>query len=770
MTVAHPLDERTALARRPGPFGPGRRAAFATLTDDWLRTLFSATGGTDLALIAVGGHGRAELAPGSDLDLVLVHRSDARRAGEAAERIWYPIWDAGLRLDHSVRSVAEARRLASEDLKVLLGLLDARLVAGDAEIAEQVVSSVRGDWRAMAVKRLPELKAMVDERRAAFGDLATLLEPNLKESYGGLREGTILRAIAASWVTDMPHTGWEEQLTLLLDARDALHVATGRREDRLLLQEQDDVARLLDAADADAMLRGVYSAARTIAYAAELTWHRVDRLARRSSRFTFRPVSRRGLDRVPLADGVVVQDGEVVLAVDADPARDATLTLRAAAAAAQAGLPIAPHALDRLAAESTPLPRPWPRAAREAFVSLLGSGTALVGVWEALDEHGLIDPLLPHWAVVRSAPQRNSVHRFTVDRHLVETAVQAEVLARTVDRPDLLLVAALLHDIGKARPGDHSIVGADLAVELATLMGFPADDVETIRVLVRHHLLLAETATRRDLEDPATASAVLEHIGSHEVLDLLTALTEADAIATGPAVWSEWRRQLIAELAAQCHRRLAGRPEPEAPTLTPDQALAVEQDGLWVLMEPGDDVVTVTVATDDRPGLLSLAAGVLSLNRLQVRAARVVTVGRRAVQIWTVQPVFGDPPTSERISEDLRRAIDGTLDVAERLRTRDAAYPAPAGLGRADPRVQVITGGRATILEVRAHDESGLLHRITAAVFAAGAGITGAKVATLGSEVVDVFFLVDRAGEPLSDDHAHAVQVTVQAALSSQVP
>lgn len=775
--MAAPLAAREELIGRPGPFGPGRRAALTAATDGWLRTLFDAAapGTRDVALIAVGSHGRAELAPGSDLDLVLVHRGDGDLAGGIAERIWYPVWDSGLRLDHSVRSVAEARRLASTDLKVLLGLLDARVIAGDEALRDQLVGSVLADWRAMASDRLPLLREMVDHRRSAFGDIATLLEPNLKESFGGIREGTVLRAIAASWVTDIPHTGWQDALEVILDARDALHRATGRAEDRLLLQEQDTVAELLGSPDADALLRDVYGAARSVAYAAETTWHRVGRLARRGPRLSLRPVRRRGADRLPLADGVVVQDGEVVLAAEARPDRDPVLLLRAAAAAAQAGLPLAPHAVRRLAAESAPLPRPWPRAAREAFVSLLGAGEPLIGIWESLDQAGLGEVLVPGWSVVRCAPQRNSLHRYTVDRHLLQTAVEASALTRDVERPDLLLVGALLHDIGKARPGDHSIVGAELAVGHAAMLGFDAQDVEVIRLLVRHHLLLAETATRRDLDDPATAQSVTEVIGSHEVLDLLNALTRADALATGPSVSSDWRRRLIDDLTARCHHLLAGRVVPVEPSLTHDRVQALAGDGLAVLLEPVDDAAVVTVAAPDRMGLLATAAGVLSLHRLQVRSARVATHGDRAIQEWTVHPLFGDPPSEQRLAEDLRLALDGSLDLEARLRAREEAYrPAAGETGalRARPRVDLVAaeGARATILEVRAHDEAGLLHRIASAVAAAGAGIAGAKVATLGSEVVDVFFLVDDHGRPLDDAHAASVQVTVLGSLTGQVP
>ncbi len=431
----------------------------------------------------MGGYGRGELTLGSDLDLLLLHKAGAPEAARVAERIWYPIWDSGLRLDHSVRTVSEARRLASEDIKVVLGLLDARVIAGDASLAEQLQGAVLSDWRAMADKRLPDLQALVMDRRKKFGEASQLLEPDLKESYGGLRDATVLAGVAASWVTDVPHQGWQDSVAFLLDVRDALHRVSGRSGDRLVMQEQEAVAvELVGVPDADALLRAVYDSARNIAYASDVTWYRVDRLARGRQRSAFRALRRQTPNRLPLAEGVVMQDGEAVLALEAHPGDDEGLLLRAAAAAAQAGLPLSPHTVERLAAESTDPSVPWSRDVRESFVALLGAGPSMPRVWESLDQAGVISRLIPGWDVVRSAPQRNALHTYTVDRHLVETAVQASALTRNVDRPDLLLVSALLHDIGKARGGDHSVVGARLAADLAARMGFDEDDVAVIVV------------------------------------------------------------------------------------------------------------------------------------------------------------------------------------------------------------------------------------------------------------------------------------------------
>ncbi len=240
-------ERRTELLVRPGLSGPDRRRALADLTDAWLAGLFDDAGGTGsgAALVAVGGYGRRELSPGSDLDVVLLRPTGVgdKRAAELADQIWYPIWDSGVRLDHAVRTPAEARRVAADDVRALLGMLDVRHVAGDVALSEGLRSSILSDWRGLATKRLPDLLAAAQDRAERSGDVAFALEPDLKESRGGLRDLTVLRAIAASWVADTPHSGLEDAQRTLLDVRDALHTVTGRSTDRLVLQEQDAVAQ-----------------------------------------------------------------------------------------------------------------------------------------------------------------------------------------------------------------------------------------------------------------------------------------------------------------------------------------------------------------------------------------------------------------------------------------------------------------------------------------------------------------------------------------------
>ncbi|TDB83968.1 [protein-PII] uridylyltransferase, partial [Actinomadura sp. KC216] len=483
------------------------RAERAADLDRWLGSLLPVL--EDVALVAVGSHARRELTPGGDLDLVLLHRGRSGIA-EIAGRVWYPVWDSGLRLDHSVRTVHEARTVARGDLKAALGLLSARWIAGDRSLADELRTGVLTDWRADATARLAELSQLCRERWEAQGELAFLLEPDLKEARGGLRDVHILHAVAASWVASGPDGRVRAAHDLLLDVRHALHDVTGRSSDRLVLQEQDAVAHALGLADANALLRSLSAAARTITYA---TSHALRRAKPR----------RGAIERRPVGDGAVEHDGEVVLARNAD-LNDPALILRVAAAAAHAGLPLAPATVDRLADRAAVPAPPWPAAARDALVSLLGAGPAAIGVWEALDQADLIVRLLPEWERVRNRPQRNPVHRFTVDRHLVETAAGAAALTREVARPDLLLLSALLHDIGKGSPGDHSTTGAVIAHDIGTRLGLPEDDVRVLETLVRHHLLLPETATRRDIDDPMTVQTVTAAVSAvpgrgREILD-----------------------------------------------------------------------------------------------------------------------------------------------------------------------------------------------------------------------------------------------------------
>ncbi|MCQ0019872.1 [protein-PII] uridylyltransferase [Actinomadura madurae] len=740
-----------------------------------------------VALVAVGSHARRELTPGGDLDLVLLHRGLAGVAA-LADRVWYPVWDSGTRLDHSVRTVHEARTVARGDMKAALGLLSARRIAGDHALVDELRAAVLTDWRADAPARLTELSAMCRDRWEAQGELAFLQEPDLKEAHGGLRDVHVMHAVAASWVASAPDARVRSAHDLLLDIRHALHEVTGRSSDRLVLQEKQAVAETLGLLDADVLQRSIAEAARTITYAASHLWRRVDRFTRtRASTAHPTPPTadvnkgasgsgRVGGDgrgeRRPVGDGAVEYEGEVVLARNAD-LNDPALVLRLAAAAAQAGLPPAPATVARLA-ERAVLPRdPWPAEARHALVSLLGAGPEAIAVWEALDQAGLIVRLLPDWERVRNRPQRSPVHRFTVDRHLVETAAGAAALTREVARPDLLLVGALLHDIGKGWPGDHSTGGAVVARDIGARLGFPEEDVRVLETLVRHHLLLPETATRRDIDDPVTIQTVTEAVAEvpgreRELLDLLAALAIADGGATGPAAWGPWKAGLVAELArragaalARRHPAARARPGPRPPRPGPPRRRRRPRRGLPDHHRRARPA-RPPVARRGRPrppppGRQDRPDDVLPRRR-----------GDTAVLDFTAVPEYGTPPDPASLEADLRRMLAGRLDVAARLERRARSVRARPGITVPPPRVMIVPDASrtATVVEVRAHDRPGLLWRIGQAFGACGVQIRAAQVDTLGAEAVDVFYVVDGQGRPLEDPAAAAaVRDEVLAAL-----
>ena len=726
-------------SKRSEPVGAAAREARAAALDRFLAGLAGRLPG-GVALVAVGGLGRRECAPYSDLDLVLVH-AQVPGVAELAARIWYPIWDARIGLDHSVRTVPEAMAVAAGDPVVGLGLLDARLVTGDPELAGELATAARDQWRRTASGALTRLREATEQRHHRHGELAFLLEGDLKEAAGGLRDAAVLRGIGYAGVADAYRPAVRAAYTRLLDVRDALHLSVGRRVDRLLAQEGDPVAARLGLAGRDALLRRVATDARTVAHGLDDAWRAVRRWQDGRGRRTGRP------QRRPVAADVVAYEGEAVLARTAiGPRPDPTLSLRVAAAAATARLPIARATCEWLAAFGPSLPQPWPPAARDAFLTLLGSGEALVPTWETCDRYGLVAGWLPEWHRLRGAPQHHPAHRYTLDRHLVQAAAEAARFTREVDRPDLLLLGTLLHDVGKGLPGDHSQAGAPVAAAVATRIGLPPADVAVIDRLVRLHLLLPETATRRDLSDPVTISSVASAVCDPGTLDLLSALTRSDAAATGPAAWSDWKGRLVAELVARVGAALRHGELPRP--AVPDPALVAGP--LPAVHLTGD---RVAVAAARRHGLLAGVAGCLAMHRLDVVSADAAVVDGRALVEFVVQPRYGVGAEPAPLAADLRRVAAGDGSVTQRL--RQAGRRAGSG---APPRVvwheQAATG--AVVLELRAADAPGLLFRVASALDAAGAEVRAARISTLGADVVDAFYLVGAWADPAERDRVAA--------------
>ena len=724
--------------------------------------------GKEIALAAVGGYGRGELSPGSDLDILFLHsgKVSPEELKAFVDNVLYPLWDKKS-VDHSVRTRSETRDATSSDLRVATGLLDIRLIAGNPDLVAGVQLDALDFWRKNAKENLAGLHKSLQERHVRAGELAYLLEPDLKEARGGLRDIQALRAISSSAAIAVPleKISWAEGT--LNNVRESLHIASGRGKDRLLFQEQDKVARLLDYPDADAMMSDVARAARSVDYLLNYTWHALEHKGKDGlGRILKRP-------RITtVAKNVSASNREIVIdpftSLDDDP----VVGLRAAATAAQLGLPLSldtcTELSENLKSGQGKLPTPWPREARELLISLIGAGEAMVGIFESLDQEEIIFEWIPEWMSVRSLPQRNALHRHTVDRHMVETAVHAAKLTRKVQRPDLLLFAALFHDIGKGAQEDHSLRGLRLIEPIAQRIGFDAKEIEILKNLVLHHLLLSSTATRRDLDDPATIQSIVSLIPDVNTLELLHALSIADGEATGSAGWSDWKATLVNDLVQRVKRAMAGAEFAQQPEVSEKQMAQAEKGELRVILEEHSSGYAVEVIAPDKPGLLSIVAGVFNISRLDVKSARTKTLGNSAVMNWIVTPEPHAPEISAiKLHDLIAGALFDSKDVEEKLIARAAAYASVPSIPVPDPEVEIFTDAAtdATVIEVRSHDRPGLLFRIGAAITQSKIDIRSAIVTTLGAEAIDTLYVTELTGGPLSPERATEVASHLKQAL-----
>jgi [protein-PII] uridylyltransferase len=498
---------------------------------------------------------------------------------------------------------------------------------------------------------------------------------------------------------------------------------------------------------------------------------------------------------------VAVAAGEVVLAEGANPESDPSLGLTAAAAAARAGLPLAAGACARLARSAHTLPEPWPTEARQQLARLLGSGVGLLDVWEALDLAGVLGRWLPEWDRVRMLPPQNAVHRFTVDRHSLEACVRASELAGSVRRPDLLAVAALLHDIGKgtgdtvsAGAGgegtsaekaigevggsdhagtDHCGRGAPIAYRIARRWGFDDEDAETIRLLVAGHLDLPVTATTRDIADPVTVAGLANRIGDRDTLDLLHALAIADARATGPHASSAWRLTLIATLADAVRASFTAGHPTALPRHRVD--LPTLHGGVGLSVEIVDGTESLVIAVPDTLGALAVVSGVLSLEGFGIVRALAYPYqpygGEEGADVWLSEWMVtgADGIDQIRLRERVAVALaDGGARVNERLSRRDGTAADSVGQRQLTKDQVVVVADAsttATVLEIRAADRPGLLHRVSRELAGRRLDVRSAHAATHGAGVVDVFYVTGSDGRPLSRERAEHVASDLTAVL-----
>ena len=738
--------------------------AYSRRIDEWLQQLFADRlgGRSGISLVAVGGYGRGALSPQSDLDVMLLHNGwNQEDLEEAAQALWFPVWDEKIALGHSVRTIAQSIELASTDLETATSLLSLRHLAGDAELSDDLAEESSRTWRKNRRKWLPQIVDDARDRERTNGEVAYLLEPDLKESSGGLRDINAVQWIEASGIEllDQERRDLRAANDVLLAARVELHRGTSRKGDVLLLEEQDSVADALGIGDADVMMSQVAASARTITWIADDVFLRVRNSLRRLRLRAGKPKR--------IADHVYLVDGTVAIAPGSPVSTDQALMLRLAVAAAENEARLDRDSLDQLVDHGAEITTPWSDELRELFVRLLRTGDSAIHVVEALDHVGLFTRLLPEWEPNRSKVQRNQYHRFTVDRHLLEASSIASTLTDTVDRPDLLVVGALLHDIGKGYPGDHTEVGIVLIDTIASNMGFTVDDVDTLKRLCEHHLLLVDVASRRDIEDPGTIAVVAEQVRTKSFLHLLAALSESDSIATGPSAWTRNKAYLMGELTRSTDRWL----ESDG-TTTLDRSFPAEEQ--LALMAAHEHVVlgsdqTLQIVTRDRPGLFARVAGALALCDLSIVDAQIHVTGTKALEVLQVADAYEEdnPVDWERAVELVEEVLGNSDDLTPRFEARERSIlrrsvqaPQPIETVRVDFDNEV--SEVSTVIEVAGPDRLGLLYEVSSTIVAAGLDTQQARVQTVGGDVVDSFYVQTLDGAKFIEAEA---QEALRAAL-----
>jgi [protein-PII] uridylyltransferase len=752
-------------------------------------------GGGRLALVAVGGYGRRELCLYSDIDLMLLHSGSVP---SGAERVFYPLWDAGLKVGHAVRSSREAIQAAREHIETLTALLDARLIAGDADLYGELCHGLSTLMRRGRVDLGARLEMLERERRQREPYL--LQELNVKEGRGGLRalHGLHWEARARE-LSGRGAGGVGPAHETLLVTRNALHAVSGKAFDSYVYDLHQPVAEWLGV-DSQAWSRQLYQAVRGIDRAVTRHWAAAEvRPARDARRWTVSGLlGRRSPSPAPPAQPSEPRAfyGGSVLSL-------------AARAAAGSGPPFDLDQESMIRAAMGPM---WTAEDREGFLTLLRTGDRGAEIFDALDALGWAERALPEWSHVCGLPQYPPFHLHPVDVHLWRTVSETLTIARRdspepvlagvaaeLDSLDDALLAALLHDIGKGWPGDHSIAGARAARAFCRRARFGPRTAATVSRAIEHHLLLPTVATRRDLDDPAVIRDVADAIGDARTLRVLYLLSVADSRATGPAVWSPWKGSLMRMLYERTDDELRRRERAVQPArpefdLAPIVALVRDVAGesvvrqhfaampagyagswqieemaqhirlMWPAPGPGEIRLEVThggaaddlvLALEDRPGLLSITSGVLALHNISVLGGRFATrsdgVALQALHVVDALGVGIDDERWSRVRRDIPRVLRGEIDLEALLREKLHAGRLYAGRRLRVPTRVVVDAqisSRATLVEVHAEDRTGLLHDITRALFELRLDINLAKVDTLGREVVDVFYVRDLAGHP----------------------
>ena len=813
--------DATALAQRRG------ESVQRIVVHVWMACLGDVN---DAALFAVGGFGRGLLFPCSDVDLLaLVGPSEPARL-RALEQCFATLWDIGLKVGHAVRDLAQCRALAAQDASVFTSLLDARRLAGDPSM-EQGLRAIVDDpalWppAAYLAARLAER----DARHARFNDTAYNLEPNLKDGPGGLRTLDSLRWLGrrlahAEDFDDMVAEGLldpaekdtlEQAQATLRRYRFALHLEAGRAEERLLFDYQRALAARLGFQDeheknlgVEQFMQGYYRAASQVERLGVQIAERFEEMLEPPT--AAQPV---GEDFVRYGRRLAARDPDIFMRrhaalVDAFIARLGEPGITGFTADTMRRMHQASAVLDGSLAEDPEV--------LAAFLRLLRLGAPAVEAMWRMNRHGLLAAILPAFGKVFGRMQYDLFHVYTVDEHtlrvLRNVARFAEPAAAnefpiaceiwpTLPRPELLLLAALFHDIAKGRGGDHSVLGEEEALSFGRRLGLPEEDTQLVAWLVRWHLLMSTTAQRQDITDPDVVQRFAEAVGAPTRLDLLYLLTIADIIGTSPKLWNGWKDRLLADLytatryalrseeelphdadarvracreqalallekdgytAEACARAWRGFPEQSFLRHRPEQiawqtAAIIEAKGSTPLVAVHPQSVRGTtelfVYTPDRDGLFAAVAIMLDRLHFSVMEARILSSSTgMALDTFLLLESESQQPASAERAEELKQRLHRALSQAGHVH-----QPSRRSMSRhlkhfqAAPKISFSTVAGRTRLALVCSDRPGLLAAVAQAMFEAGVRVHDARIATFGERVEDFFLITDRHDAPLGPE------------------
>ena len=780
-----------------------------------------------VAIVALGGYGRMELFPFSDIDLMILYHEDVEeQVGAVVDAILYPLWDTGLEVGHGVRTIARSLQQAGDDFFFRVAMLDARLIHGSAELFDSLVGGYRQQFiSGRREEFVEEMQEHRQRRRERFGSPSFLLEPHIKEGKGGMRDIQSMLWVAQvvfglRSIEDFGDVGLmvkEEREDFLaswdalVQLRNRLHYFSRRKNDQLYFELQEEVAEALGYVTRNGVLgveqfmRDTYAHMENISVAADLFFDHVDEvlgLARREGESV--------ADR-EVEEGVEIRRGRVHLtALPEKIASKPQLLRRAFLGSARLGVP--PHHRTRKLIPSSlglidDKARHSPRLSK-VLLAILEQAIDVFGVLEVMLESGLLAAYIPEFGRIETLAQHDVYHIYTVDRHSLQAVAELHKVigeepqvVELVERPQMLFLATLLHDIGKGSGREHCEEGAGMVVAIGRRMSLAEADIELLAFLVRYHHVVPETALRRDINDVAFIQRCAEMIGDTARLAMLYLMSVADSRATGPSAWSEWKAALMQEMFFKVRAALeasaaltAGRLENHveqnadwmrekvAELLEGEEDLRISLDALpadyiltfsaetvrehllthrdsyrvlrqksLIKVREGEDCWSLLVMSTDKPGLLAKICGVLTLHNLNVVRAQIFTWDDgTVVDILEVRPTDGlllQEKDWEGINADLDRAIAHRLGLGHRLYQKLAPVSGRRAelLGKVEPRVVIDndSSDAYSVVEIHAADSPGLLYHITQTLADFGMNIHKALIATEVEQLIDVFYVLD---------------------------